>query len=47
MDTHLVQGDVALLEHETAQRLLGSTELARLAYTALDGTPRVLPMLFT
>jgi len=47
MDTPLAQGDVALLEHETARRLLGSTELARLAYTALDGTPRVLPMLFT
>jgi pyridoxamine 5'-phosphate oxidase-like protein len=47
MDTQLAQGDVALLHHETAERLLGSTELARLAYTALDGTPRVLPMLFT
>ena len=47
MDTQLAQGDVALLNHETAEQLLGSTELARLAYTALDGTPRVLPMLFT
>jgi hypothetical protein len=47
MNTSLAQGDVALLENETAQRLLDSTELARLAYTALDGTPRVLPMLFT
>ncbi|MEU6643141.1 pyridoxamine 5'-phosphate oxidase family protein [Saccharomonospora sp. NPDC046836] len=42
----LPQGDVGLLETEVAQRLLHSTELARLAYTAADGTPRVLPMLF-
>jgi hypothetical protein len=47
MRTSPAQGDVTLLEHETAQRLLGSTELARLAFTAPDGTPRVLPMLFT
>lgn len=46
MTTELPQGDPALLETETAQRLLGSTELARLAYLATDGTPRVLPMLF-
>ena len=43
----LPQGSTALLEHSTATDLLGSTELARLAYTAPDGTPRVLPMLFT
>jgi general stress protein 26 len=43
---HLPQGDLRLLEHPTAQRLLESTELARLAYIAKDGTPRVLPMLF-
>jgi hypothetical protein len=42
----LKQGDVRLLEAEVAQRLLASTELARLAYVAADGTPRVFPMLF-
>lgn len=47
METQPAQGDLALLDHGTAQRLLGSTELARLAYVAADGTPRVLPMLFT
>jgi general stress protein 26 len=44
--TILSQGAPELLEHEVAQRLLGSTELARLAYVASDGTPRALPMLF-
>lgn len=42
----LPQGDVRLIEHEVAQRLLVSKELARLAYVALDGTPRVLPVMF-
>jgi Pyridoxamine 5'-phosphate oxidase len=42
----LPQGDVRLLDTPVAQRLLASTELARLAYVAADGTPRVLPMLF-
>jgi hypothetical protein len=42
----LPQGDVRLLDNEVAQRLLASTELARLAYVASDGTPRVFPMLF-
>jgi hypothetical protein len=42
----LPQGDLRLLESETAQRLLTSTEVAHLAYTALDGTPRVIPMGF-
>jgi PPOX class probable F420-dependent enzyme len=42
----LPQSDVRLLETEIAQRLLASTELARLAYVAQDGTPRVFPMLF-
>jgi hypothetical protein len=42
----LPQGDVRLLDTETAQQLLNSTELARLAYVAADGTPRVLPMFF-
>jgi hypothetical protein len=42
----LKQGDVRLLDTDVAQRLLASTELARLAYVAADGTPRVFPMLF-
>jgi hypothetical protein len=42
----LQQGDVGLLNSEVAKRLLASTELARLAYVAADGTPRVFPMLF-
>jgi hypothetical protein len=42
----LAQGDLRLLDHPTAQRLLASTELARVAYLAVDGTPRVIPMLF-
>jgi general stress protein 26 len=40
------QGDVRLLGEPVAVRLLTSTELARVAYQAKDGTPRVLPMLF-
>jgi hypothetical protein len=42
----LRQGDLQLLDSDLAQRLLASTELARLAYVTHDGTPRVLPMLF-
>ena len=42
----LPQGDIRLLEHETAQLLLNGTELARLAYVAADGTPRVFPTMF-
>lgn len=42
----LPQGDLRLLETDVARRLLASTELARVAYTAKDGTPRVFPMLF-
>ncbi|CAG7647493.1 pyridoxamine 5'-phosphate oxidase family protein [Actinacidiphila bryophytorum] len=42
----LPQGDVALLHSQVAQRLLASRELARVAYVAADGTPRVFPMLF-
>jgi hypothetical protein len=42
----LPQGDVRLLDSEPAQRLLASSELARLAYVAADGTPRVFPMMF-
>lgn len=40
------QGDLRLLESETAQRLLSSTLLARIAYVATDGTPRVVPTWF-
>ena len=42
----LPQGDLGLLDPDVAERLLASTELARLAYVATDGTPRVVPMLF-
>jgi hypothetical protein len=40
------QGSLELLDEPVAQRLLTSTEYARIAYTALDGTPRLVPMLF-
>lgn len=40
------QGDVRLLENPVAQRLLASTEYARIAYIAPGGTPRLNPMLF-
>lgn len=40
------RGDVALLAHPVAQALLQSTLPARLAYTARDGAPRVIPMQF-
>jgi Pyridoxamine 5'-phosphate oxidase len=42
----LAQGDLRLLESDTAKRLLGSSIPARFAYLALDGTPRVLPTWF-
>ncbi|MGW7366583.1 pyridoxamine 5'-phosphate oxidase family protein [Streptomyces sp. NPDC054841] len=42
----LPQGDVRLLHSDMARRLLASTELARFAYVARDGTPRVMPMMF-
>ena len=38
----LPQGDVRLLDTDLAQRLLHSRILARLAYTAADGTPRLI-----
>jgi pyridoxamine 5'-phosphate oxidase-like protein len=44
--SELPQGDLRLLQTEVAQRLLVSRELARVAYVAKDGTPRVLPMMF-
>jgi PPOX class probable F420-dependent enzyme len=40
------QGDVSLLDDPVARELLSSRELARLAYTWLDGTPRVVPIWF-
>jgi hypothetical protein len=40
------QGDLRLLQSETAQRLLASTTPARIAYTALDGTPRIVASWF-
>src|SRR5690349_23229424 len=42
----LPQGDLRLLETDTAQRLLASTTPARYAYTASDGTPRVIASWF-
>lgn len=42
----LPQGDPQLLETDIAQRLLRSTIPARLAYTATDGTPRVISTWF-
>jgi PPOX class probable F420-dependent enzyme len=42
----LKQGDLALLEHPVAKELLASRIPARLAYVAIDGTPRVLPIWF-
>ena len=40
------QGDLALLQDPVAQALLTSRELARLAYTWSDGSPRVVPIWF-
>lgn len=40
------QGDLSLLNDPVAQELLHSTNLARLAYTWRDGTPRVVPIWF-
>ena len=40
------QGDPRLLESEVAQRLLASTLPARIAYTAHDGTPRIVASWF-
>ena len=41
------QGDLRLLETDVAQELLNGNVLARLAYTWMDGTPRVMPIWFT
>jgi hypothetical protein len=42
----LNQGDHGLLESDVARRLLASRIPARFAYTALDGTPRVVATWF-
>ena len=42
----LEQGDPRLLQSDLAKRLLTSTIPARYAYTALDGTPRVVASWF-
>jgi hypothetical protein len=44
--TALPQGDPRLLEADQARRLLAAALPARYAYTATDGTPRVLPSWF-
>lgn len=44
--TALPQGDLRLLHAPLAQRLLGSTIPARMAYTAADGSPRLVPSWF-
>jgi hypothetical protein len=41
------QGDVSLINDETARNLLESRTLARFAYNWSDGTPRVVPVWFT
>ena len=38
--------DVTLLDDPVARELLDSTQVARLAYTWTDGTPRVVPLWF-
>ncbi len=40
------QGDLALLQDPVAQKLLNAPIPGQLAYTWLDGTPRVLPIGF-
>jgi hypothetical protein len=40
------QGDPRLIETDVAQRLLTSTTPARIAYTGLDGTPRIVTSWF-
>jgi hypothetical protein len=44
--TAIPQGDVRLLETDVAKRLLASKEMARVSYTARDGTPRIVTMFF-
>jgi PPOX class probable F420-dependent enzyme len=40
------QGDLSLLQHSASRELLQSKIPARLAYIAIDGTPRVIPIWF-
>jgi hypothetical protein len=40
------QGDLRLLDTEVAQRRLTANSPLRMAYVALDGTPRVVPVNF-
>jgi Pyridoxamine 5'-phosphate oxidase len=40
------QGSLELLNDPVAKALLGSVNLARLAYNWMDGTPRVVPIWF-
>lgn len=42
---HVPQGSLELLQTDVAQRLL-ATQIARIAYVAPDGTPRVFPTWF-
>jgi hypothetical protein len=42
----LPQGDLALLDTDLGQRLLAAPIPARMAFIALDGTPRVVPTWF-
>ena len=44
--TGLPQGDLGLLDTDLAQRLLAAPIPARMAFAALDGTPRVVPSWF-
>lgn len=44
--TALPQGDLRLLETPVAQRLLTTPLVAGLAYVAMDGTPRLVPVNF-
>jgi hypothetical protein len=46
MEPSIEQGDLGLLESDLAKRLLTSTIPARYAYTALDGTPRIVASWF-
>ena len=45
-EMEIEQGDPRLLETDLARRLLESTIPARYAYTALDGTPRIVASWF-
>ncbi|MGB3442167.1 MAG: pyridoxamine 5'-phosphate oxidase family protein [Actinophytocola sp.] len=46
MNDTLEQGDLRLLGTDVARRRLAALSPLRLAYVALDGTPRVVPVLF-